>query len=185
LPGATPYPIPTGGAPTQTQQAHSGVSPAVRAKLQSKLGSLVQNLFNIQLRLSGLSPQHNPGLNPVLTQSQGPLGDLNLIVLPHSDTNVVIGANAIGTNTTWNAVLQQTKGNVQFGGGVLYSQMGALVRYTSNRGFGLETRVYGLNYPMIDLYGNFRIAPGASIFFGQRDVNHASRRNTAGLEYQF
>jgi hypothetical protein len=38
---------------------------------------------------------------------------------------------------------------------------------------------------MIDLYGNFHIAPGAELFFGQRDITHASRRNTFGLQYQF
>lgn len=184
VPGATPYPYPSGNA-APPQQTHAGMSPEMRAKLTGKLGSLVRNLFGLQLRLSGLSPQHNPGLNPVLTQSQGPLGDLNVLVLPYASTSLMFGANAIGTNTTYNAVLQQTKGDFQFGGGVLYSQMGLLARYQSHRGFGLETRVYGLNYPMIDLYGNFRIAPGTQIFFGQRDVNHASRRNTAGLQYQF
>ncbi len=186
VPGATPYPMPSGnGTPTQT--AHAGsISPEMRAKLTGKLGSLVHNLFALQLRLSGLSPQQNPpvGLNPVLTHSQGPLGDINVLVLPNSPTNLLFGANAIGNNTTWNAVLQQSKGNFQFGGGVLYSQIGVLGRYNWPR-FGLETRVYGLTYPMIDLYGNFRIAPGTEIFFGQRDINHASRRNTAGLQYQF
>ena len=76
----------------------------MRADVQGKLASLARNLVAIQVRLSGLSPQHNPGLNPVLTSSQGPLGDINLIALPHSDTNVMFGANAIGNNTTWNAL---------------------------------------------------------------------------------
>jgi len=52
-------------------------------------------------------------------------------------------------------------------------------------GFGLETRIYDLTYPMIDVYGNLKIAPGAQLFFGQRDITHASRRNTFGLQYQF
>ncbi|HYK53501.1 MAG TPA: MlaD family protein, partial [Candidatus Eremiobacteraceae bacterium] len=74
IPGATPYPYPT-GAEAQTQQAHASMSPEMRAKLQGKMGSLVRNLINIQVRLSGLSPAHNLGINPVLTESQGPLGD--------------------------------------------------------------------------------------------------------------
>lgn len=189
IPGASPYPMPSAsGAPngTPTETAHAGMSPEMRAKLSGKMGSFVRNLFALQLRLSGLSPQQNPpvGLNPVLTHSQGPLGDINVIVLPHGSTNLMFGANAIGNNTTWNAVLQQSKGHFRFGGGVLYSQIGAMARYDWPR-FGLETRVYDLTYPMIDLYGNFRIAPGTEIFFGQRDINHASRRNTAGLQYQF
>jgi hypothetical protein len=137
------------------------------------------------VRLSGLSPQHNPGLNPVLTSSQGPLGDINLVVLPHSTTSVMLGANAIGNNTTWNAVLEQKKGDFQLGAGVLYSQVGVLGAYAPIRGFGLETRIYDLTYPMIDLYGNLHLAPGAQLFFGQRDITHASRRNTIGLQYQF
>jgi hypothetical protein len=181
VPGATPYPATPGGAPP----ARSGVSPELRARLESKMGALVHNLFAVQVRLSGLSTQQTATLNPVLTHSRGPLGDLNVLVLPHGTTSLMFGANAIGNNTTWNAVLQQSKGGFQIGGGVLYSQMGALARYTTLGGFGLETRVYDLTYPMIDLYGNFRIAPGTEIFFGQRDLNHASRRNTAGLQYIF
>ena len=141
--------------------------------------------MNFQLRLSGLSVQQNAGLNPVMTKSQGPLGDINMILLPHSPTSFMVGANAIGNNTTWNAVLQQTKGGFSLGGGVLYSQIGALAQYNSINHWGLETRVYDLTYPMIDLYGNVRIAPGTQLFFGERDTFHASRRATAGFQYQF
>jgi phospholipid/cholesterol/gamma-HCH transport system substrate-binding protein len=182
VPSTSPYPgAPPAGSPTQP----SGISPAVRAKVQGKLSSLAHDLVAIQVRLSGLSPEHATGPNPVLTNSRGPLGDINLVVLPHGTTSVMVGANAIGNNTTWNAVLEKQKGDFQFGGGVLYSQVGVLGRYQPLRGFGFETRVYDLTYPMIDLYGNFRIAPGAQLFFGQRDVTHATRRNTFGLQYQF
>jgi ABC-type transporter Mla subunit MlaD len=182
LPSVSPYPeaLPTGAAPPS-----SGISPAARARLQGQLNKLASNLIAIQVRLSGLSPQHNPGLNPVLTSSQGPLGDLNLVVLPHGSTSVVVGANAIGNNTTWNALLEANKGDLHFAGGVLYSQVGVLGQYQPLRGFGLETRIYDLTYPMIDVYGNLKIAPGAQLFFGQRDITHASRRNTFGLQYQF
>jgi phospholipid/cholesterol/gamma-HCH transport system substrate-binding protein len=183
VPSASPYPYP---APSgETTGASPGVSPAMRAKLTGKLGALFRSLVNVQVRLSGLSPQQEATLNPVLTHSQGPLGDINVIVLPHGTTSLMFGANAIGNNTTWNAVLEQQKGSFQFGGGVLYSQIGLLARYTSLGGLGFETRVYDLTFPMLDLYGNFRIAPGTELFFGQRDVTHASRRNTAGIQYQF
>ncbi len=183
VPYATPYPV--GPQPSSSPAAHGGVSPEMRANVQGKLSSLARNLVAIQVRLSGLSPQHNPGLNPVLTSSQGPLGDINLIALPHSNTNVMFGANAIGNNTTWNALLQERKGDFQVGAGVLYSQIGVRGAYDPAHGFGLETRIYDLTYPMIDLYGNFKIAPGAQLFFGQRDMTHASRRNTFGLQFQF
>lgn len=183
VPGATPYPaaMPATGA---TPSA-GGVSPELRSRLQSKLGSLVRNLVAVQVRLSGLSPPHNLGLNPVLTSSQGPLGDINLVFLPHGSTSVMVGANAIGTNTTWNAILQKNQGQFHLGAGVLYSQIGVLGNYAPIHGLGFETRIYDLTYPMIDLYGNLHLTPGMELFFGQRDVNHASRRNTFGFQYQF
>jgi phospholipid/cholesterol/gamma-HCH transport system substrate-binding protein len=183
VPSSSPYP---GTAPIPAGTATpGGVSPELRAKLQSKLASLARNLIAVQVRLSGLSPAHNLGLNPVLTNSQGPLGDINLVLLPHGSTSVMVGANAIGTNTTWNAVLEKNANDFHLGAGVLYSQIGVLGQYAPVRGLGFETRIYDLTYPMIDLYGNLHLAPGASLFFGQRDVTHASRRNTFGLQYQF
>lgn len=183
VPNGTPYPggMPAPGATPGT----AGISPELRSRLQGKLGSLVRNLVDVQVRLSGLSPPHNLGLNPVLTSSQGPLGDINLVLLPHGSTSIMVGANAIGTNTTWNAILQKNQGAFHLGAGVLYSQIGVLGQYAPIHGLGFETRIYDLTYPMIDLYGNLHLAPGAELFFGQRDVTHASRRNTFGLQYQF
>lgn len=179
VPSSSPYP---GAMPVPHA---TGVSPELRTRLQSKLGQLVRNLVAVQLRMSGLSPPHNLGLNPVLTNSQGPLGDLNLVLLPHGSTSVVVGANAIGTNTTWNVLLQKNAGTLHLGAGVLYSQLGVLGQYAPLHGLGFETRVYGLNYPMVDLYGNLHLTPSAELFFGQRDMTHASRRNTFGFQYQF
>lgn len=181
VPGSTPYP----GAAPASGPAAQGISPEMRSHLQGKLGQLARNLVNVQLRLSGLSPAQNLGLNPVLTTSQGPLGDLNLVFLPHGSTSVMVGANAIGNNTTWNAVLEKNARDFQFGAGVLYSQIGVLGQYAPLHGLGFETRIYDLTYPMIDLYGNLHVAPGAELFFGERDITHASRRNTFGLQYQF
>ncbi len=183
-PAASPA-APGSPAPGGTPPPGGPISPALRERLHGKLSKLASDLVAIQVRLSGLSPQHAVTLNPVLTKSQGPLGDINLVVLPHASTNVTIGANAIGNNTTWNAVLAQQRGNFRFGGGVLYSQIGVLGQYAPPHGIGLETRIYDLTYPMVDLYGNVRIAPGTQLFFGQRDITHASRRNTFGLQYQF
>ena len=181
VPSSSPYP---NAGPAATSGPNGGPS-AIRTHLQSQLSTLARNLIAIQVRLSGLSPQHNPGLNPVLTSSQGPLGDINAILLPHANTSLAVGANAIGNNTTWNALLVANRGDFHIGGGVLYSQIGLLGQYAPLHGLGLETRIYDLTYPMIDLYGNLRIAPGTSLFFGQRDITHASRRNTFGLQYQF
>src|SRR5581483_2333259 len=185
VPGASPYPLPpqTKAAPTPS---HTATSSDARQRVQSAVGHALRNLIAVQLRFSGLSPQHNPGLNPVLTSSQGPLGDINLVVLPHATTSFMVGANAIGNNTTWNAVLMKgTDSGLRIGGGVLYSQIGMLAQLNALKGFGVETRIYDLTYPMIDLYGNIRLGSSAEVFFGQRDVNHASRRNTFGFQYQF
>lgn len=179
VPAASPYPVPSGQAPAPQ-------SPQGRAKLQGKLASVARNLVALQLRISGLSVQRSAGLNPVLTSSQGPLGDLNVIVLPHASTSFMVGANSIGNNTTWNAVLLKgSDSGFRFGGGVLYSQIGVMAQMNALKGFGLETRVYDLTYPMIDLYGNIKITKGAELFFGQRDMTHASRRNTYGFQYTF
>jgi ABC-type transporter Mla subunit MlaD len=183
--GATPAPGGSAAPGASPAPGGTGISPAARANLHAKLANLAHDLVAIQVRLSGLSPQHNPGLNPVLTSSQGPLGDINLVVLPHAHTSLIVGANAIGNNTTWNAVLEQQKNNFHFGAGVLYSQIGILGQYAPVHGLGFETRIYDLTYPMIDLYGNLHLAPQMELFFGQRDITHASRRNTFGLQYQF
>ncbi|HEY1656148.1 MAG TPA: MlaD family protein [Candidatus Tumulicola sp.] len=181
VPGASPYPMPSGPPGTPAPQ-----SPQGHAQLQGKLANVARNLIALQLRLSGLSVQKSAGLNPVMTQSQGPLGDLNLVVLPHASTSLMLGANSIGNNTTWNAVVMKgSDTGFRFGGGVLYSQIGVLAQMNALKGFGLETRIYDLTYPMIDLYGNIRITNGAQLFFGQRDITHASRRNTYGLQYTF
>jgi hypothetical protein len=67
----------------------------------------------------------------------------------------------------------------------LYSQIGIMAQVNALKGFGLETRIYDLTYPMIDLYGNIRVTHNAQLFFGQRDITHASRRNTLGFQYTF
>lgn len=176
--GASPAPGAAGAPP-------SGNPPELRERLRTKLSTLAHDLVAIQLRLSGLSAMQPTSFNQVLPNSRGPIGDLNLVLLPHASTSVMFGANAIGTKPTWNAVLEQSHGNFRVGAGVLYSQLGVLGQYDPLHGVGLEARIYDLTYPMIDLYGNLRIAPGTQLFFGQRDVNHAGRRNTIGLQYQF
>jgi ABC-type transporter Mla subunit MlaD len=181
VPSSSPYPAPSGGG----TPAPAGISPQTRAAIQSKLATLARNLVAIQVRLSGLSPEHVAAPNSTIPTSQGPLGDINVLLLPHGTTSLMVGANAIGTSTTWNALLQKNQGDFHLGAGVLYSQLGVLGQYAPLHGLGFETRIYDLTYPMIDLYGNLHVAPGAELFFGQRDVNHASRRNTFGFQYQF
>ncbi len=66
---------------------------------------------------------------------------------------------------------RRIRATFHLGAGVLYSQVGVLGQYAPIHGLGFETRIYDLTYPMIDLYGNLHLTPGAELFFGQRDVN--------------
>ncbi|HTX58869.1 MAG TPA: MlaD family protein, partial [Verrucomicrobiae bacterium] len=208
--GATPYPLPAmpagspypfgtsaplaasapvaASAPIQPIPAASpaGLSPQAKAKLTGKLDQIASNLVQIQLRLYGLSAQQACCLNPTLPSNKGPAGDMNLVILPKYSTSFLVGASSVGNNTTYNAALLERMGNdAQFGGGVLYSQLGITGNVGMHSLFGVQGYAYNLRYPSLDLYGNLRIAPGASLFFGQRDMLHASRRNTYGLQYQF
>ena len=71
-PPTVPYSSPYPGATPGAGATPSGIPPATRAQLQGKLAQLARNLIAIQVRLSGLTAQVNPGLNPVLTKQPGP-----------------------------------------------------------------------------------------------------------------
>jgi phospholipid/cholesterol/gamma-HCH transport system substrate-binding protein len=189
--GATPYPMPSGSggskppSPYNATGGQSGMTPSARSKLQSKLGDITRNIVQLQVSLYGLSPQHACCLNPTLPSNQGPSGDLNMYILPNYSTSLMLGASSIGNTTTYNAaLLQRVAPGVHIGGGVLYSQLGLtgdISPPTSPLGF--QGYIYNLRYPSLDLYGNLKIAPGTQLFFGQRDILHASRRNTFGLKH--
>ena len=108
------------------------------------------------------------------------------MVLPNYSTSLMFGASSIGNNTTYNAALLERVGtNAHIGGGVLYSQLGLTGDVGLKGPIGLQGLIYDLRYPMLDLYGNIRLMPGTSVFFGQRDILHATRRNTYGLQHTF
>ena len=75
------------------------------------------------------------------------------------------------------------------GGGVLYSRLGrargVLAGAHRGLGFGFEARVYDLRHPTTDVYANFRLGNGLTLFGGERDALHTGRRTTFGLQYQF
>lgn len=186
----TPYPAGSGGAPPQSGGAppmRTGMSPQTKSSLQGKLGQIAKNLVQIDLRLWGLANASNGlGLNPTLPGNRGPSGDLNVTVLPNYSTSLMFGASSIGNNTTYNAALLERVGtNAHIGGGVLYSQLGLTGDVGLKGPVGLQGFIYDPRYPMLDLYGNIRLMPGTSVFFGQRDILHATRRNTYGLQHTF
>jgi phospholipid/cholesterol/gamma-HCH transport system substrate-binding protein len=202
-PNATPYPPFTLGTPYPSSGAsmpsgssgpsgsnppqRTGMSPQSKASLQGKLSQIAKNLVQIDLRLWGLSNASNGlGLNPTLPGNKGPSGDLNLTILPNYSTSLLVGASSIGNNTTYNAALLEKVGdNAHIGGGVLYSQLGVTGDVGMKSAVGLQGYLYDPRYPMLDLYGNVRLMPGTSVFFGQRDIFHVTRRNTYGLQHTF
>jgi hypothetical protein len=180
--------MPSGGSPGNpgAHPTHTGMTPQGKANLQGKLSQIAKNLVQIDLRLWGLSSQQACCLNPTLPGNKGPSGDLNVAVLPNYSTSLMFGASSIGNNTTYNAALLERIGsNAHIGGGVLYSQIGVMGDVGMKSAVGLQGYLYNLRYPSLDLIGNLRLMPGTSLFFGQRDILHASRRNTYGLQHTF
>lgn len=180
--GATPYPVPSGSPAAGSATASS---PASTAKLKRGLGSILQNLYQIQIRASELSKQRVPSTTPLLGSDRGPQTDVNLLLLPKGTTTFMVGANDIGARTTYNvAALQHLSPSLRIGGGVLYSRLGVLAQYDTGR-FGLEGRAYDLRRPTLDLYGNLNVVQWAKLFLGQRDVTRPDRRTVFGIQLQF
>ena len=157
-PGFTPYAAPAGPYASPTPLPGKPLPPqnsAQMEKMHKSIGDLAKSLVEIQLRAGMLNAQTVTCCNPLLTASHGPYGDLNAIFLPKFSTSLVVGANDIGVNTTYNVLLMERLGSqAHFGGGVLYSQLGIIGQYQS--GFlGFDARLYQPTYPRLDLYANF------------------------------
>ena len=148
------------------------------------LDSLAKNFIDVQLRVSELSKQMVPTANgntPLLTNDRGPQTDLNVVLMPHSASSLVTGANDIGAQTTYNVLGEQALGGFHLGGGILYSRLGMLASGQADH-LGFETRFYDPRHPTLDAYGRLILAPHLELFGGQRDVLHTDRRNVFGLQ---
>jgi len=191
--GATPAPAGTaaparsGGAaiPNPGPSAKIGLPPDI----QSRLGNAARNLLAIQIRVSELEPARSGTFSsPLLSSDRGPQTDFNVIGMPRGRTSLLAGANDIGAplgTTTWNFALEQAMNpQLHFGGGVLYSRLGALVRYEPGS-LSFEGRLYDLRHPTFDALAGFKVAPKTEIFGGERDLLHSGRRTELGLQLQF
>jgi phospholipid/cholesterol/gamma-HCH transport system substrate-binding protein len=195
---ATPYPLASfspapvatnaPNAPTAEGTLPNGAADghhttAESMHLQSRLSNIASSLISIQLRISELSTQTVCCPNPLYSENRGPEPDINAVILPHNKTSLLVGANNIGyTPTTANAALIQTLSpNFKVGGGVLYSQLGFLAAY-NDRVFGFDTKIYNIQRPDIDLYGNLNVNKNWQLFVGERALNHAERRFTFGFQ---
>jgi hypothetical protein len=188
--GATPYPVssfsPAPGstsAPVPGANAPGSPPTAQSLHLQSRLAGIASSLISIQLRISELNEQTVCCPNPLYSANRGPEPDLNAVILPNNKTSLMVGANNIGyTPTTANvALIQSMSPTFKIGGGVLYSQLGFLAAY-NDRVFGFDTKIYNIQRPDIDLYGNLNVAKNWQLFIGERALNHAERRFTFGFQ---
>jgi ABC-type transporter Mla subunit MlaD len=188
--GATPAPA---GSPRPGAPGPGGTPPpgTVQANVKNKLGNLVKELVSLQVRVSALDAQKaNTSSSPLLTRDRGPQTDVNLIALPKGSTYLYTGANDIGARASYNfAAMARMGPNLRVGGGVLYSRLGARAVYSpelsKGLGLGFEGRIYDLRHPTTDLYANFGLSNGLTLFGGERDALHSGRRTTFGLQYQF
>ena len=185
--GATPYPVPNkNGVPQTVPGTPEPMASPNGSALNGGLSRILSNLVSVQFRLSYLNPLTVPSNNRLLTADRGPQADVNAILLPRGSLSVMTGANDIGSGrTTYNlAAIKTVTPNIRIGGGVLYSQIGALATFDAGL-VGLETRVYNLRRPSFDFYGNFKVAQWGKLFLGQRDAGRPDRRTVFGLQLQF
>jgi hypothetical protein len=189
-------PAPSGGATaTPGNQSSGGGSSAHGtsvAALRERIKGFTKDLVQLQVRVSELAPLR-PGsfdgrnVSPLLTQDRGPLSDFNAFILPYGRTGLEAGVNDIGTpygTTTGNLMLLNRSGGFTYGGGVEYSRLG-LTTSIAGRALGFEARAYDLRHPTLDTYLNVLSFKKFQIFGGERDVTHASRRTTFGLQFEF
>jgi ABC-type transporter Mla subunit MlaD len=183
--GATPAPGPAAAASAGPAPANA---PANAQTMRSGIGAIARSLIALQIRLSELDDLHSgTSGQPLLQTSQrGPRSDFNAVLLPNGKTSLIAGANDIGTpQNSWNVALRQNVApHLAIGGGVLYSNLGALVQYNPGP-VGFEARLYDPQFPTLDAYGNVNVAHDLQLFGGERDVTHTGRRTVFGLQLQF
>ena len=193
--GATPAPLGTPlpaipGSPLPPPGSTGAGAVRLPPDVQSRLGNAARNLLAIQIRVTELDAAR-PGTNasPIFSGERGPQTDFNLVGMPHGRTSLLTGANNIGapagSPTTWNFALEQTLNpQIRYGGGVLYSRLGALLRYDPGA-FSLEGLLYDPRHPTFDALAAFKVAPKTEIIGGERDILHSGRRTELGLQLEF
>ncbi|MGP6159095.1 MAG: MlaD family protein [Vulcanimicrobiaceae bacterium] len=185
-PESAPILPPPSGAPPSQPNAGPSASPALQT-FRARLNQFTKDLVQLQVRVSELSVER-PGsadrnVSPLLTADRGPMADFNLSILPDANTGLFAGVNDVGANSSGNLLLMKRAANVRYGGGILYSRLGALASI-GWRSFGFEGRFYDLRHPTADAYLNLFAAPNVQLFGGERDLTHASRRTVFGLQFE-
>jgi ABC-type transporter Mla subunit MlaD len=115
----------------------------------------------------------------------GPASDVNLTILPSLGTHVTIGANDLGYNTTYNALIESSRSQMfDLSGGILYSTLGLKAVIDPRGVFALDARLYDAKHPKFDIYGNLRLSDRLRLFYGERNAlfNSSQRTPSFGLE---
>ncbi len=162
-PGTAPAPAPTDGASTTTA-ARSASYRKVRHSL-----ALIQTTIRETWKDTG----------------GGPASDVNLTLLPSLGTHVTLGANDLGYNTTYNALIDTSRSRAfTLSGGILYSTLGVKAVIDPQGFFALDARLYDAKHPKFDLYGNLRLSDRLRLFYGERNAlfNSSQRTPSFGLE---
>jgi phospholipid/cholesterol/gamma-HCH transport system substrate-binding protein len=119
------------------------------------------------------------------TTGGGPSSDVNLTLLPALGTHVTLGANDLGYNTTYNALIETSRSHdFTLSGGILYSTLGLKAVVDPHGLFGLDARLYDARHPKFDIYGNLRLSDRLRLFYGERNAlfNSSQRTPSFGLE---
>jgi ABC-type transporter Mla subunit MlaD len=192
LPTSSPA---TGGSHSSTfnpsdvaaPQVAGGSSSTGVTQLHSKLNNFLDNLITLQFRITQLEPQRpasaERNTSPLLTADRGLTSDFNAIILPNNRTSLVAGVNDLGYAATGNLLLLNHLGQLNYGGGVEYSQLG-LYGGIATRPVGFDARLYDLRHPTLDTYLYLSPARKLQFFGGGRDLLYTDRRAVFGLQFE-
>ena len=175
------------GNQTGNQIAASGSSNTGVQQLHAKLSNFLDNLVTLQFRIGMLEPQRpasaERNTSPLLTADRGITSDFNAIILPQNRTSLVAGVNDLGYASTGNLLLLDHSGQLRYGGGIEYSQLG-LYGGIATRPVGFDVRFYDLRHPTLDTY--LYLSPGQKLQFfgGGRDLLYTDRRAVFGLQFE-
>ncbi|HMD02560.1 MAG TPA: MlaD family protein [Candidatus Baltobacteraceae bacterium] len=187
LPTTPPGP-PANGAHT-APPGNSQATPSGKgvADLHKKLGNFLNDLVELQFRLSLVAPER-PGsavkyTTPLLGPDRGIQSDFNAIILPDAHTSLVAGVNDLGFAATGNLLLLDHRGQLRYGGGIEYSRLG-IYAGLAPRPVGFDVRFYDPRHPTLDTYLNLSAGRKFQLFGGERDWLYTDRRTVFGLQFE-
>ncbi|MBV8221777.1 MAG: hypothetical protein JO293_00275 [Candidatus Eremiobacteraeota bacterium] len=100
----------------------------------------------------------------------GPSSDLDLTFLPRATNNFSVGANSLGSNTTYNLLFNHRVGHeLTLSGGIYHSNLGVKAVYFPTF-IGLDARIYNSKNPTLELYGDVKLAKQVMLFYGEKNV---------------